>query len=104
MLYGETGDSIHEGSLVTWDPMIWIHEEKNKKNSSGQQRSKCFHLFCFHIYFISTSNSSTIDTEIGRSQFVSEQSRTVEGSSSSNDLMMMYRIYSLDIKTKCLGL
>lgn len=41
MLYGKTGDTVHEGSLLSWDPMIYLHEEKNKKNSRGQLRREC---------------------------------------------------------------
>ena len=38
MLFGEMNNSIHQGSLLTWDPLIWIHENANKKNRAGQQR------------------------------------------------------------------
>ena len=48
MLYGKTGDTIHDGSLVTWDPLVFLHEERNKKNSRGQQRRKYY----LHIVII----------------------------------------------------
>ena len=38
MLYGEEGDSVHDGHLITWCPMVYLHEERNKKNSAGQER------------------------------------------------------------------
>ena len=38
MLFGKLNDTIHDGHLITWDPLIWIHEERNKKNAAGQQR------------------------------------------------------------------
>lgn len=41
MLYGKMGDTIHDGSRMTWDPLIYLHEEVNKKNSSGQRRRTC---------------------------------------------------------------
>ena len=28
MLHGTTGQSIHEGSILTWDPLVWIHENR----------------------------------------------------------------------------
>ena len=40
MLFGKNNDTVHEGSLITWDPLIWIHEERNKKNAAGQDRRK----------------------------------------------------------------
>lgn len=40
MIHGKTGDTIHDGSLMTWDPFIYLHEERNKKNSRGQTRRK----------------------------------------------------------------
>ena len=40
MIFGEAGDTIHDGSLLTWDPIVWLHEERNKKNSRGQNRRK----------------------------------------------------------------
>ena len=40
MLHGKTGDTIHEGSLLTWAPMVYLHEELNKKNTRGQRRRK----------------------------------------------------------------
>ena len=49
MLHGKDGDSVHDGSLLTWDPLVWLHEERNKKNSLGQRRRKylMFLYFCF---------------------------------------------------------
>ena len=46
MLYGRMGDTIHDGDLVTWDPMTWTHEERNKKNAAGQQRCE----LCIYDY------------------------------------------------------
>lgn len=40
MLYGREGDTIHDGDLLTWDPLTWVHEERNKKNAAGQYRCK----------------------------------------------------------------
>ena len=40
MLFGRRGDTVHEGDLLTWDPLAWIHENRNKKNAAGQQRRK----------------------------------------------------------------
>ena len=40
MLFGGAGDTVHDGFLMTWDPLIYLHEELNKKNSSGQRRRK----------------------------------------------------------------
>ena len=31
MLYGQTGDTVHDGTRMTWDPLIYLHEELNKK-------------------------------------------------------------------------
>ena len=45
MLYGKTGDTIHDGSQVTWSPLIYLHEERNKKNSRGQNRRKYLGLY-----------------------------------------------------------
>ena len=44
MIYGVTGDTIHDGSLLTWDPLVWLHEERNKKNERGEVRCTC-HAF-----------------------------------------------------------
>ena len=49
MLYGKADDTIHEGSLLTWDPLVFLHEERNKKNSRGQQRRKYNCLICVYI-------------------------------------------------------
>lgn len=38
MMYGRTGDGINDADLVTWDPLRWVHEERNKKNAAGQER------------------------------------------------------------------
>ena len=90
MLHGKEGDSIHEGSLMTWDPMIFLHEEVNKKNSNGQQRRKCsFSLNCFHMFsrvFHFPLDSSTIDSEVRGSESVSHKSGVVESSLGSNNL------------------
>ena len=51
MLYGREGDTIHEGSLLTWDPIVYLHEERNKKNSRGQRRRKYCLLLVFVIYY-----------------------------------------------------
>lgn len=40
MLFDRAGDSIEDGDLLTWDPLSWIHENRNKKNAAGQERSK----------------------------------------------------------------
>ena len=40
MIYGKGDDSIHDGHLLTWDPFVWVHEERNKKNAAGQERRK----------------------------------------------------------------
>ena len=40
MLYGKDGDTVNDGSLLSWDVMVYLHEEKNKKNSRGQRRRK----------------------------------------------------------------
>ena len=40
MIYGQIGDTIHDGDLLTWDPLAWLHEERNKRNQHGQQRCK----------------------------------------------------------------
>ena len=50
MLYGTAGDTIHDGSLLTWDPLVWLHEERNKRNESGQLRRKYY--FCCSFYYI----------------------------------------------------
>lgn len=56
MLYGQNTDTVHDGSLMTWDPLVWLHEERNKKNSRGQLRSKLLlFVYCvcyfYNIYF-----------------------------------------------------
>ena len=51
MLYGKTGDTVHDGSRMTWDPLIYLHEELNKKNSSGQRRRE---WFCYVVWLIHT--------------------------------------------------
>ena len=38
MLFGKLNETIHDGHLITWDPLIWLHEKRNKKNEAGQQR------------------------------------------------------------------
>ena len=46
MLFGKNNDTIHEGHLMTWDPLSWTHEERNKKNAAGQlRRESLFSLF-----------------------------------------------------------
>ena len=47
MLFGKLNDTIHDGHLITWDPLIWIHEERNKKNAAGQQRRECDMYYLF---------------------------------------------------------
>lgn len=42
MIFGKDGDTIHDASLLTWDPIVWLHEERNKKNSRGQNRRKYY--------------------------------------------------------------
>lgn len=42
MLHGQVGDTIHDGDLITWDPLTWTHENRNKKNAAGQQRCKLY--------------------------------------------------------------
>ena len=46
MMYGRAGDTIHDGDLLTWDPLTWVHEERNKKNAAGQLRRK---YYCIHL-------------------------------------------------------
>ena len=50
LLYGRTGDTIHDGDLMTWDPLTWIHEERNKKNAAGQHRCKSCSVCSVKIY------------------------------------------------------
>lgn len=53
MLWGKPGDTIHDGDLLTWDPFVFVHEERNKKNEAGQQRCECFDITFSHVsYFI----------------------------------------------------
>ena len=40
MLHGSGTDTIDDGSVVSWGPLMWLHEERNKKNEAGQQRRK----------------------------------------------------------------
>ena len=40
MLYGRTGDTVHDGDLLTWDPLSWLHENRNKKNEAGEKRCR----------------------------------------------------------------
>ena len=53
MLWGKTGDTVHDGDLMTWDPFVWVHEERNKKNAAGQQRCKCFDIILLYIVLYS---------------------------------------------------
>ena len=52
MLFGKNNDTIHDGALITWDPLTWIHEERNKKNAAGQERCKCGLCIVYHITYI----------------------------------------------------
>ena len=44
MLHGTTGQSIHDASLLTWDPLVWLHEQRNKRNEHGQVRRKYLYI------------------------------------------------------------
>ena len=57
MLHGQMGDTIiHDGDLITWDPLTWTHENRNKTNAAGQQRCKLYmYIFmydksCIYLY------------------------------------------------------
>ena len=52
MLYGKEGDTIHDGDLMTWDPIVWIHENRNKKNEAGQERCKCYYIYYRTVFIL----------------------------------------------------
>ena len=89
MLYGKTGDTVHDGSRMTWAPLIYLHEELNKKNSNGQRRRKCFCLIdslMFDIFLFHTSYSSTFVKEVDGRASVSDIIGVVTSSFGHNHL------------------
>ena len=57
MLYGQNTDTVHDGSLMTWDPLVWIHEERNNKKKTVEDNSEVSYycLYCvfyfYNVYF-----------------------------------------------------
>ena len=57
MIYGVDGDTVHDGSLLTWKPLTWVHENRNKRNEFGEQRRKCHVIYLLYTVFILCSYS-----------------------------------------------
>ena len=89
MIYGVTGDTVHDGSLMIWRPLTWLHEERNKKNEFGERRRKwsCMYLCVLVVYLLFECMCSfESDQEIGGPQHVSNKFGIVEGTSRSHSV------------------
>lgn len=87
MIHGTDGDTVHDGSLVTWKPLTWVHENRNKRNEFGEQRREChFNLFIMYSHQVIVCCSVETTQKSNRFPHVSNEFGAVESTSRSHSV------------------